>query len=476
MLSTDPFVESGVMTTELITNTDPASSGTESATLEPVKRNLYLRLWKGVPRELGFLLLAMPIAMIGFGVATGLLNTGIATLVTVVFGVVFIAALLYVGRGFGTLELVRLQWAGRPAIARPAWPIEPGFWGWVRSLFGNGHYWLYSLHTILINSIVSLVSWTVTVIWLGLSLGGLTYWAWGRLTFLPDGDSSWFLSRLLFRVFGLSIDGIFDRWVLDSLLQFGLGLVFLATLPFVVHGFVLLHNVIARGVLGKFASEDLRVKVTDLSASREAAVSAEGHSLRRLERDIHDGPQQRLVRLQMDLAAAERQLKSDPKGAAKLIAEARQRSQEALDELRALSRGFAPPILLDRGLVAALESLASRSTLPVTVKSELDASIELPQEIERNAYFVASELVSNATKHSGASAIEVEVAMRRLPERDDRWLDVKVTDDGHGGANSVEGHGLAGLEERLLGLGGTLELNSPKGGPTIAIGHLPVTY
>ncbi|MBX3088896.1 MAG: hypothetical protein KF742_10415, partial [Cryobacterium sp.] len=101
------------MTTELITNTDPAPSRPESATLEPVKPNLYLRLWKGVPRELGFLLLAMPIAMIGFGVATGLLNTGVATLVTIFFGFVFLAALLYVGRGFGTLELVRLQWAGR---------------------------------------------------------------------------------------------------------------------------------------------------------------------------------------------------------------------------------------------------------------------------------------------------------------------------------------------------------------------------
>src|SRR5690606_27172132 len=112
---------------------------------------------------------------------------------------------------------------------------------------------------------------------------------------------------------------------------------------------------------------------------RGAAISAEGHSLRRLERDIHDGPQQRLVRLQMDLAAAERQLETDPDAARTLLSEARAQSQEALDELRALSRGFAPPILLDRGLVPALESLASRSTLPVTVTSALEAGVELPQ-------------------------------------------------------------------------------------------------
>jgi signal transduction histidine kinase len=96
--------------------------------------------------------------------------------------------------------------------------------------------------------------------------------------------------------------------------------------------------------------------------------------------------------------------------------------------------------------------------------------------IERNAYFVASELVANAAKHSGAGAVEVTVSLRRVPEGDDWWLDVAVADDGHGGAASVAGHGLAGLEERLRGLGGTLELDSPAGGPTVATGHLPITY
>jgi signal transduction histidine kinase len=301
---------------------------------------------------------------------------------------------------------------------------------------------------------------------------------WDR--FIPEGENPWFLSRWLAEVFGDRTvewaDSGLDWRMLDNLAQLAIGILCLATLPFLTRGLVLLHDVIARGVLGPFASDALRRQVTNLSASRGAAISAEGHSLRRLERDIHDGPQQRLVRLQMDLAAAERQLDTDPDAARALLEEARERSQEALDELRALSRGFAPPILMDRGLVAALESLASRSALPVTVTSGLDASVELPQEIERNAYFVASELVANAAKHSGASAIDVTVGLRRVPEGDDWWLDVAVADDGQGGAASVEGHGLAGLEERLRGLGGTLEVDSPAGGPTVATGHLPITY
>ena len=460
------------MTAETVTETR------ESDTLEAVSDNLYVRLWRAVPRELGFLLLAMPIATIGFSLAIALFNAGVGTLITFFLGIFFLAGMLYVARAFGTLELVRLEWAGRPAVERPAWPREPGFWGWVRSLFGNGHYWLYSLHTILINFVVSLVSWTVTVTWLASALGGTTYWFWGR--FIPEGNSPWFLSRWFFELFGdRSVDWAasgLDWRLLDGVFQFALGVLFLATLPFVTRGFVLFHDVIARGVLGPFTSDALRRQVTNLSASRGAAISAEGHSLRRLERDIHDGPQQRLVRLQMDLAAAERQLDTDPDAARTLIEEARVGSQEALDELRALSRGFAPPILLDRGLVAALESLASRSAIPVTVTSGLDASVELPQEIERNAYFVASELVANAAKHSGATAIDVTVGLRRVPEGDDWWLDIAVADDGQGGATAVEGHGLAGLEERLRGLGGTFEFDSPAGGPTIATGHLPLTY
>lgn len=470
-------------TTEPMTTRQPNENTLHSDRLESMRGDRYLRLWRGVPRELGFLLLALPVATIGFALSFALLNAGIATLVTFVIGVFLLAGMLYVSRAFGTLELLRLEWAGRPRIARPEWSREPGFWGWVRSLFGNGHYWLYALHTTILNYLVSLVTWTITTVWIAVSLGGTTYWFWGR--FLPEGENRWFLSRWFVGLFAeRSTDwasSSLDWHTLDSLFQLALGILFLLTLPWVTRGLVLLHQAIARGVLGPFTSEALRRQVTSLSASRGAAVSAEGHSLRRLERDIHDGPQQRLVRLQMDLAAAERQLDHDPEAARALLAEARERSQEALDELRALSRGFAPPILLDRGLLAALESLTAHSALPVRVTSLLDPTTELPQEIERNAYFVASELVANAAKHSGASTVEITVALRSEAasagqESPSTVLEVAVADDGQGRARVLDGHGLAGLEERLRGLGGTLELESPDGGPTVVTGRLPLAY
>ena len=460
-------------TTDTATGFAPNSATLDPVTTSPARSGGYLGLWRGVPRELGFLLLALPIAVAGFAASTALFSAGVGTLITFFLGVFLLIGLLYLGRGFGTLELVRLEWAGMPGIARPDWRAETGFWRWLRATLGNGHYWLYVLHTMVVNYIVSLISWTVTVVWLSTGLGGATFWFWGR--FLPQPDNQWFLSRWLTEVFGNGRANA-DFAALDAVVYLGVGILFLATLPLVTRGFLLLHYGIAHGMLAKFRADDLQARVVDLSASRTAAVSAEGTALRRLERDIHDGPQQRLVRLQMDLAAAGRQLESDPDAARALIDGALRQSREALEELRALSRGFAPPILLDRGLVAALQSLTVRSALPVRLASELDAGTTLPQEIERNAYFVASELLTNSTKHSGASEVHLAVALRRIPDPDATWLDVSVTDNGTGGATLLPGHGLAGLEERMRGLGGMLEVRSPAGGPTTVTAHLPVTY
>jgi signal transduction histidine kinase len=150
-------------------------------------------------------------------------------------------------------------------------------------------------------------------------------------------------------------------------------------------------------------------------------------------------------------------------------------SKEALEELRALSRGFAPPILLDRGLVAALHSLAVRSPITTHILDELPDSLELPQEIERNAYFVASEALTNAAKHSHATDITVKVGLHRVLETDATWLDISVTDNGVGGATLSAGHGLAGLDERVRGSGGILSVSSPQSGPTTVTAHLPLT-
>jgi signal transduction histidine kinase len=427
----------------------------------------YGALWRSVPRELGFLLAAMPVALAGFGLTVTLFFAGVGTVAVLLIGVAVIIAALYVSRAFGTLELTRLEWAGRPSVPRPVWTdarTPRTFWTWLTSVLGNGHYWLYLLHTMVINFAVSLATWTLTFIWLTAGLGGVTAWFWRWLT--PSEDWTFVIDRL--------VPDVGTQAVVNDIVSFVIGATLLALLPFLTRVLVLLHDVIARYTLGSFASDALRRQVGDLEASRGAAISAEGHSLRRLERDIHDGPQQRLVRLQMDLAAADRQLDRDPAKAREFIAEGMQQAKDALEELRALSRGFAPPILLDRGLVAALESAAVRSAVPVRVLSELPVGLELPQEIERNAYFAASEALANVAKHSSATEAEARVALRRVLDTDDTWLDVSVTDNGRGGATAVDGHGLAGLDERLRGLGGILEIDSPAGGPTVVTAHLPL--
>lgn len=436
-----------------------------TTTQSPSTPTGYLALWRGVPRELGFHILTLPLAVTGFVITVSLFSAGIGTIVTFFIGVFLVIGALYVSRGFGTLELIRLEWAGRPPIARPHFEQRtPGFWGWLRSTLGSGHYWLYLLHTMVVNFAVAVITWSIIVTWVATALGGVTYWFWNL--FIERGDRDWHIGFWLLERLRIGSPQV-DSELLDVIVYFILGLVFLATLPFVTRGLTVLHDLIARGLLAAFASDALRRQVGDLTASRGAALSAEGHSLRRLERDIHDGPQQRLVRLQMDLAAAERQLDTDPTRARTLIAEAMDQSKEALEELRSLSRGFAPPLLLDRGLVAAIESAADRSPVPIKIIDELGGAT-LPQEIERNAYFVVSEALANIAKHAGATEATV-----RLWVDDDPSLNLAVFDNGTGGAVPKAGHGLEGLAERLLGLGGSLDVHSPAGGPTTVLAHLP---
>lgn len=464
-----------------MTTTDPArapladteaevapTTGLHSTPPTPRRGNAYARLWRRMPAELAYLVIAFPIAITGFGVTISLFTTGIGTLITFFIGVVVIIGALYVARGFGSLEVLLLEWAARRPIPRPEWQDSramTGFFAWLRAVLGNGHYWLYLLHTMVIDFVVTTVTWTITIVWVSISLGGLSYWFWSM--FIPDTDRDFFLARWLFP--GSTLDANTS----ENLVLLALGVMFTLTLPVVTRGLTMLHWLIARGLLGAWKSDALQRQVLTLAQSRGAAHAAEGQSLRRLERDIHDGPQQRLVRLQMDLAAAERQLEANPEKARGLISEAMQQSRDALEELRALSRGFAPPILIDRGLVAALESAAIRSTVPARVVDELPAGTVLAQETERNAYFVASEALTNAAKHSGAT--EVVVVVSRVVNAGDRaWLRISVTDNGRGGAFSIAGHGIAGLQERLRGLGGTLEFSSPAGGPTVVAANMPI--
>jgi signal transduction histidine kinase len=205
-------------------------------------------------------------------------------------------------------------------------------------------------------------------------------------------------------------------------------------------------------------------RVGVLETTRAGAVDAQEAELRRIERDLHDGAQARLVALGMSLGLAEQKLESDPETARQLVTEAQAGVGEALRELRDLARGIHPPVLSDRGLGAALETLAHQSALPVTVSVRLDE--RLAPAVETAAYFVAAEALANAAKHSGASRIEVGVA------RDGDKLEIEIADDGRGGADP-SGSGLTGLRRRVEALDGTFAVTSPVGGPTTLRVELP---
>jgi signal transduction histidine kinase len=231
---------------------------------------------------------------------------------------------------------------------------------------------------------------------------------------------------------------------------------------------VALHRAVAGGLLCTSESRELRRQVETLRESRSAVLEVEASEIRRIERDLHDGAQQRLVMLTIDLGLASERIDDDPQAAKRLVLEGQEQARQALAELRNLVRGIAPAILLDRGLVAAVESIASRGPVPTVVRSELPPGTRLPDALERAAYFVIAEALANVSKHSSAN--HCEVRCRREGDR----LVVEVWDDGVGGAMAGAGGGLAGLAGRVEGVDGTFSVDSPPGGPTLVRADLPV--
>jgi signal transduction histidine kinase len=209
---------------------------------------------------------------------------------------------------------------------------------------------------------------------------------------------------------------------------------------------------------------ELTERIETLETTRAGAVDAQDTELRRIERDLHDGAQARLVALGMSLGMAEQKLAEDPERAGELLAEARLGAEHALRELRDLARGIHPPVLADRGLGAALDSLASTSPLRVVVSVHV-APRPAPA-VESAAYFVAAEALANATKHARARQVEIRIA--RVAD----LLELEVRDNGRGGADP-NGAGLQGLRRRVEALDGTLSVISPRGGPTTIRAQLP---
>jgi signal transduction histidine kinase len=417
-----------------------------------VPANPAIKLLRRVGADSGYVLLGLPLAIVSFALLVPLLAVTTGTLV-IVLGLPVLALALLIARGFADLERVRLQAVlGRP-VPRPQYRrADPaaGLFTQMLTPIMQGQPWLDLLHGIFV-LIPAIISFVFGFAWWAMALGGLTWPIWGR--YIPVGDGDAVVSGLM----GKDTPG--NR----TILYLTVGIIATLTLPFVLRAVAALHASFSSALLTSLAQ--LQGRIDYLTESRAAAVSAEATALRRLERDIHDGPQQRLIRLAMDLSRAQRQLDLDPSGAKETLAGAVTQTRETLDELRALSRGIAPPVLVDRGLGSALAALAARSTVPVDL--EVGVAERLPEVVENTMYFVAAETLSNLAKHSGATTARVTLARRNGA------VYLAIEDDGAGGAHFSKGHGLAGLVDRVRAIDGTLAVSSPLGGPTVVVAEVP---
>jgi signal transduction histidine kinase len=271
----------------------------------------------------------------------------------------------------------------------------------------------------------------------------------GRLRALAlHGAASGWLAGLLVTVYVLAGGGTFwPLWAVASLgLAAGAHAIIVAALPSL-----------------RPQERELAARVDELTRTRRGALDVQAAELRRIERDLHDGAQARLVALSMKLGRAEERLEGQPE-IAELVRRAREEAGAAIGELRDLARGIAPPVLADRGLVAAVEALGRRSPMPVAVRATL---LRRPAPVvETAAYFVAAEGLTNAAKHGGGAPARVEVA-----ERDGRLV-IEIADEGPGGADA-QGTGLTGLRHRVEALDGTLSVTSRAGGGTTVRAQLP---
>ncbi|WP_369252375.1 sensor histidine kinase [Geodermatophilus amargosae] len=417
-----------------------------SVTAPPHSRRL-----RRVLTDSGYAVLSLPVGVLFSAVVVTGVAAGIGTVVVWV-GLAVLALTLLAARGSATLERAQLPAVLGHPLPRPAYlPAEGGPVRRLLTPLRDPQSWLDALHAVL-RLPLAVLAFAVTVTSWAVALGGITYglWDWA----LPqEGNED------LFELLGF--EGGTSLRILGYTL---IGLLAAAVLPFAVRAVAVLQAQLGRVLLTSRAAT--QAELGRLSRGRDAAVAAEAVALRRLERDIHDGPQQHLVRLGMDLSRAQRQLDRDPSAARTTLAEAGVLAREALEELRALSRGIAPPVLADRGLAAALAALAARSPVPVELAVDLPGE-RLAPATENTAYFVVSEALANVAKHSGADVCRVEVGQVG------GVLRVVVEDDGAGGALLVPGHGLAGLADRLRAVDGVLTVDSPRGGPTRTVAELP---
>ena len=417
---------------------------------------------------LAALLVGFWLEIAAFTVIVGLLSTGVSLLVAGI-GFVLVGVAIEGSRIVARLERARAGWADpRPLHPHPYRATGPGVRELVLGVFLDVARWRDVVYVFvafplaLLEAVVAFTLWAVALTFLSVPI----WWLMGDvppgLTTVLDGSfpGSAAISAVL-RV--VPSTGALVAIVAIS------GVLLIPIAAAVSRGLMALHRAVVSGLLCVSEQRALEERVATLETSRRAVLDVEASELRRIERDLHDGAQQRLVMLSMNLGMAADRIDSDPAGAKALVEDARDQARQALAEIRDLVRGIAPAILLDRGLVPALSALAGRGPIPVVVSSELPDGLRLPDAVERAAYFVVAEAVANAAKHATGTATRVEIRCRV----DRGALVVEIEDDGPGGARILPAGGLAGLVGRVEALDGTLVVESPDRGPTIVRATIP---
>ncbi|MER5975575.1 sensor domain-containing protein [Streptomyces sp. NPDC001857] len=409
------------------------------------------RLW----REFAFVLLSLPISIVLFTYAVVTLSLGAGLLVTFL-GVPVLAAGLAGCRGLGTLERARARALLGLEVPAPE-PLRPrgrGAMAWMGAVLKSGASWRHALYSV-VHLPWAVFSFSVSVTFWTYGWALLTYPLWFWVFPLYGGQGG-------LQLYGDEQHRIYLDNPFEITVTALVGLLFTLAAPWIVRALTTVDRVMVRGLLGR---SRLVSRVVELESDRGVVVDTAAADLRRIERDLHDGAQARLVALAMDLGLAKEKLREDPRAAARMVDEAHGEVKTALRELRDLARGIHPAVLTDRGLDAALSAVASRCTVPVRVEVDLDA--RPAAAIEGIAYFTVSELLQNVAKHSGARAASVDVW-----QVEDRLM-LQVADDGVGGADAAGGSGLAGLAGRLDAVDGVLVVDSPAGGPTRITAELP---
>ena len=344
-------------------------------------------------------------------------------------------------------------------------PKSRGFWGRLRRRLTDPVGWR-ALAFQIVRFPLAVATFTVTIVFWALTLGAMTYAIWYKN--LPgEVDQYGVTHRAMSFYYN---DATRHGYWVDTPKRVAIctaaGIVFFWLTPWIVRGFVAMNRALGRALLGPVS---MNQRVRDMEETRTEAVAGATERLRGIERDLHDGTQARLVALAMNLGQVKEDLDNSDAAAAErvrmLIADAHQQTKDTLAELRDIARGIHPAIL-DNGLEEALVSLAGRAPFPVRVE------VSLPDRptptAETIAYFIAAELLTNAVKHSAARSAEVSLSAAN------GQLRLRVRDDGRGGALRGAGSGLDGVARRLAAVDGELELDSPVGGPTVAVVRLPL--